>query len=373
MFVLPERTKGVALLLTALLLAAASAAAAEPASQRIVFIGDSITDGHTYPLLVRQALVEANLPAPVCINAGVAGDTAAGMKARIERDVLVHHPTLVTLSVGINDVLRGVKPAGYEADVREIARQLRERKIPLLVLTTTALGAKHAEADGRLAEFNAILRKIAAENDYQVAEVNALMQAARSDGAEVLEPDEVHLTFAGYRVMTRAVLDALGHKEVAVPAELKAELMPGVVMNWKVRVAPADQPSLTEKEVAELRPDDRWRDLALPESKRLAQWWQDQERQRGFAQSLAEAAGTGQTYQGFAEITTEKPREVYFNTGAQLSVIWLNGRQIYKSEGWTGWHAGKERVPATLEIGKNTVIIEAGGSFFLSITDDNDW
>lgn len=54
--------------------------AADTPPQRIVFIGDSITDGHTYPLLVRQALAEAHKPVPVCINAGISGDTAAGMR-----------------------------------------------------------------------------------------------------------------------------------------------------------------------------------------------------------------------------------------------------------------------------------------------------
>jgi hypothetical protein len=79
--------------------------AEESRQPRIVFVGDSITDGHTYPQLVRQALAEAGKPVPVIINAAIAGDTARGMRLRIERDVLVHRPTLVTLSVGINDVL----------------------------------------------------------------------------------------------------------------------------------------------------------------------------------------------------------------------------------------------------------------------------
>ena len=64
-----------------------------------------------------------------------------------------------------------------------------------------------------------------------------------------------------------------------------------------------------------------------------------------------------------------KPRTVYFNTGAHLQTIWLNGKRIYKSEGWTGWHAGKERVAAELNAGKNTIVIETGSAFFLSITE----
>ena len=340
---------------------------------RIVFIGDSITDGHTCPLLVRQAFVDAKLPVPVCINAGIAGDTAQGMQGRIERDVLAHRPTLVTLSVGINDVMRKVKLAEYEADVRSIVRQVREKKIPLVILTTSIVGAKHTEPEERLKGYNAILRQVAQDNDCPVAEVNALMDAARNDKTPLLEADDIHLSFAGYRVMARAILDALGHKAIPVPEKLPLEPLPGLIRQWKVRVAPADQYPLDEKTALRLLAADGWKELALPETKPRQHWWEDQERQRGFAQSLAELVAPGKNYQALVEISAEKARPVYFNTGAQLESIWLNGKRIYRSQGWTGWHAGKERVAATLEPGKNLVIIESGGAFFLSVTDDNSW
>jgi hypothetical protein len=75
-----------------LLFGAASTAVALDEPARLVFIGDSITDGHTLPLLVEHALTDAKKPVPRCINAGVASDTAALMRARLERDVLVHPP-----------------------------------------------------------------------------------------------------------------------------------------------------------------------------------------------------------------------------------------------------------------------------------------
>src|SRR5689334_17466248 len=96
---------------------------------RLVFLGDSLTDGHTLPLLVRQALGDRS---PVCINAAVAGDTAAGMGKRLERDVLSRRPTRVALSVGINDVLRKVPPSEYEADVTAISERLKRDSVPML-------------------------------------------------------------------------------------------------------------------------------------------------------------------------------------------------------------------------------------------------
>src|SRR5262249_61699974 len=125
----------------------------------------------------------------------------------------------------INDVLRGVPTSEYEADVSAISERLKRDGIPLLILTPTILGPKHAEAEKRLAGYIEILRRLASKEKYAVAEVHERMQAGRKAGGELLEPDQVHLTFDGYRVMVRALLDALDRKDAEVPAELKVEPM----------------------------------------------------------------------------------------------------------------------------------------------------
>src|SRR5262249_61923908 len=122
--------------------AARVAQKAPPVGQPIVFTGDSSTDGNTSLLLLRQALNRAGKPAPGCINAGVANDTARGVRQRLERDVFVHKPTLVVLSVGIHDAIQekqGRRTADYEVDVRAVAAQLRAREVPLLLMTTGLL------------------------------------------------------------------------------------------------------------------------------------------------------------------------------------------------------------------------------------------
>jgi hypothetical protein len=199
------------------------------------------------------------------------------------------------------------------------------------------------------------------------------MQQARAAGKKLLESDEVHLSFEGYRVMTQAVLDALGEKQLTVPKELKLSVMPGVIRAWQIRAVAEKEPALDEKSVAALRPDASWKSYTLPEEEAHAQWWFNQERQRGFAVSLGKRVGPAKSYLGLATLTAEKPRRAYFNTGAQIQAIWLNGKRIYKNEGWTGWHAGKERIPAELQAGKNAIVVETGPEFFLSVTDRNDW
>ena len=322
-----------------------------PRQERIVFLGDSITDGHTLPLLVRQAT------GAICINAGVAGDTAAGMRKRLERDVLPRRPDRVALSVGINDVLRSVSAAEYEADVAAISDRLKRDHIPLVLLTPTILGPKHADAEKRLSDYIERLRRLASKEGCVIAEVHARMREARAGGRELLESDQVHLTFDGYRVMSRAVLDALGHPEQAVPESLALEPMAGLVREWRIRSLP----------------DGKLKTLTLPQSRSAAHWWFDQERRRGFAIELEKDAGPGKRFHATATVESKDARDVFFNTGADLASVTLNGKLLWKSDGWTGWHAGKERIAARLAAGANTVEIESGGTFFLSITDENNW
>ncbi len=75
-------------------------AAVEDKRLRILCLGDSITEGHTYPLVTAASLQAAGKPVPTFINAGIGGDTAAGMRARLARDVFPRRPSLVLLSAG---------------------------------------------------------------------------------------------------------------------------------------------------------------------------------------------------------------------------------------------------------------------------------
>jgi len=77
------------LLAAAIAVVGAGAVAADtPKARRIVILGDSITDGNTLAELVHQAFADAGETPPVCINAGVASDTAGLMLKRLDRDVL---------------------------------------------------------------------------------------------------------------------------------------------------------------------------------------------------------------------------------------------------------------------------------------------
>ena len=75
------------------------------AGDRLVCFGDSLTEHDTG---YRKYLMEVLEPRGITvINAGVGGDKTTTALPRIERDVIAHHPTAVSIFFGTNDAIHG--------------------------------------------------------------------------------------------------------------------------------------------------------------------------------------------------------------------------------------------------------------------------
>src|SRR5690242_15465444 len=94
--------------------------------QKIVFIGDSITDcdrrGAAAPLgdgYVRQVhdLLAARYPdfGLKIVNKGVSGNTTRDLDARWQKDVIDERPNWLSVGIGINDVWRAFGEDAHEA------------------------------------------------------------------------------------------------------------------------------------------------------------------------------------------------------------------------------------------------------------------
>ncbi|HYE05825.1 MAG TPA: GDSL-type esterase/lipase family protein [Planctomycetota bacterium] len=339
--------------------------------RRVVFIGDSITDGNTYPQLVRQALSGAGRGRMLAINAGIGGDTAAGMAKRIARDVLPRRPDLATLSVGVNDTLRQVEQADYERDVIAICDQLAAAQVGVLLLTTCLLDGPNEPANVRLRAYNAFLRALAAQRGLLLADVEAQYAAARERGEIVLETDHVHPDWNGHRLYARAVLDALGHGDVAVPAELIETPLPGILPAWRIAAFASGAPALDPAAVAADAAS--WTEVRLPITTAHPTWWLDHERQRGFAVALDRLVGPGASWRSFAVLDAAAERAAMINLGGGVTGVWLDGERIFAGGEWTGWHPGNHRISVVLSPGRHELAVESGADFFLSITDDDSW
>jgi lysophospholipase L1-like esterase len=196
-------------------------------NDRIVFLGDSITDAQMYTNYVETYLTlrypELNLR---FFNAGWGGDTTLTVARRLERDVLALKPTLVTISLGMNDGKYTAPTdqilADYSNGLDEIVRSLKQQRIRILLLTPGAVdeeksslllaGEYNAKGLRRLADFAlryARKQKIPA---YDMLKLMLRVQSAAkaADPTFCMSPDSVHPDEAGHLVMAYGLLEALG-------------------------------------------------------------------------------------------------------------------------------------------------------------------
>jgi acyl-CoA thioesterase-1 len=145
----------------ALALGAGAAARAEPVT--VVALGDSLTAGYGLaegegfvPRL--QAWLAANGAEARVINAGVSGDTTAGGLARLDWALDPAAGALI-VTLGGNDMLRGIDPAASKANLEAILSRAGERGLPVLLVAMQApgnYGPAYKEAfDGMYAELAA--------------------------------------------------------------------------------------------------------------------------------------------------------------------------------------------------------------------------
>jgi lysophospholipase L1-like esterase len=198
---------------------------------RIIFLGDSITEGGAgpkgYVTLVKQALKKDHAELKIeVIGAGISGNKVPDLQRRLKRDVLDKKPTVVVIYIGINDVWhgerdpkRGTAKDVYEKGLKDVIGQVQKAGARVLLCTPSVIGEK---ADGtntndkKLDEYAAISRKVAKAMKVPVCDLRKAFidhlkkhnDAGKAKG--VLTTDGVHLNDAGNKFVADAVLKALG-------------------------------------------------------------------------------------------------------------------------------------------------------------------
>jgi lysophospholipase L1-like esterase len=90
---------------------------------RVVFVGNSITDGgHYHSYIWLYYMTRFPDRRITCLNAGIGGDVAAQIYDRFDQDVLSKKPTVLTLTWGMNDT-------GYYEWYRSDAKDSMQKKI----------------------------------------------------------------------------------------------------------------------------------------------------------------------------------------------------------------------------------------------------
>lgn len=91
----------------------------------IVAVGDSLTAGYRLPPDDSWPAHLARLLGRPVINRGVSGETAAETLARVRREGLGPEPDVVIVTVGTNDILRGLPLEPLRASLRGIVEHAR--------------------------------------------------------------------------------------------------------------------------------------------------------------------------------------------------------------------------------------------------------
>lgn len=117
-------------------------AGAEPVT--LVALGDSLTAGYGLPpdqglVPQLQAWLTASGAEVTVVNAGVSGDTTAGGLSRLDW-TLTPDVDAVIVTLGGNDMLRGIDPATSRANLEAILKGITARGLPFLLVAMQAPG-----------------------------------------------------------------------------------------------------------------------------------------------------------------------------------------------------------------------------------------
>ncbi|MEP7359715.1 MAG: SGNH/GDSL hydrolase family protein [Anaerolineales bacterium] len=200
--------------------------------QKIVFIGDSITDcdrrgaaapyGDGYVSMVRNFLI-ARYPEYhlTIVNRGISGNTVRDLAARWEQDVIKQQPDWLSVMIGINDVWRAfggnskeaVPLAEYTATLRSLLTQTREATDARLILADPYMIEPNPAQPMRrqMDAFGTVVAQLADEFGAvhvptQAAYTAALAHTRPADWAD----DQIHPNGPGHAVLALAFLRALG-------------------------------------------------------------------------------------------------------------------------------------------------------------------
>jgi hypothetical protein len=184
-----------------------------PPANAVLFLGSSsirMWDG-----------LQSDFPDYPVIQRGVGGCEIVDLTHFADRIVFPYKPSVIVFRCGGNDLARGKTPREVFVDFKRFAETVHKR-LPetTIVFTSWSPTIARWENAEREAEFNAQVRDYARKRSYiEYLETSDFILGP--DGrprADLLGPDRLHLSRAGYRELTaqiRPALDALVRERMA--------------------------------------------------------------------------------------------------------------------------------------------------------------
>lgn len=179
----------------------ADLALAVPAAgeNRVVFMGDSITDGWK---------IEGSFPGKPYINRGIGGQTSPQMLVRFRQDVIDLKPKVVVILAGINDIAGNTGPMTLEEtenNLISMAELATANQIKVVLCSVTPAedfkwrpGLNPAP---KVVALNAWIKAYATEKGYVYVDYHSAMKDEHGGLPATLSRDGVHPLPAGYAIM----------------------------------------------------------------------------------------------------------------------------------------------------------------------------
>lgn len=169
-----------------------------------LFAGYGVEQSQSYPARLEAALRARGINAKI-VNAGVSGDTTAGGLQRLDFALsgMKSPPALVIVSLGGNDMLRGLPPTQTRNNLDQLLTKLGQRKIPVVLMGMVSApnwGPDHAKA------FNAIFPDLAKKHG---AGLVPFFLDAVIGKPELIQSDRIHPTAGGIDVMVGATVETV--------------------------------------------------------------------------------------------------------------------------------------------------------------------
>lgn len=172
-----------------------------PDDQRVVFMGNSITEGW-----IQDSL--SFFDNPHYINRGISGQTTPQMLCRFRADVIALKPQAVVILAGINDVAGNTGPMTIQQTLDNLYSMAELAKAHgIKVILSSVLPAADfpwrpgMEPAGKVMQINEHLKQYAIKHELTYLDYFSTM-ADKNNGLQAqLTYDGVHPNLAGYKIM----------------------------------------------------------------------------------------------------------------------------------------------------------------------------
>ncbi len=214
---------------------------------RVVFYGDSITDQRLYTTFT-ETFVLTRFPQMKVefVHSGWGGDRVSGggggpIEVRLNRDVIIYRPTVVTIMLGMNDGryrafdqdIFNSYSSGYEKMVQMLRAALPSVRMTLIQPSPYDDVTRDPNFEGGynavLLRYGQFVKELAQRQGLDVADLNtslaeALGKAKATDSAlaQRIVPDRVHPAAAGHLLMAASLLKAWNAPAIVSSVEVDA-------------------------------------------------------------------------------------------------------------------------------------------------------